>query len=399
MTDEELAEVLEEIRGCPPMFRHKEDNNMSDYRYDILGHGGLSKASGTFTMASANTDRIIKDLAGKNLFHNSKPICPKDEGGEILGWTKAKANASSFVYEYVLGEYFKITLTPQVVEKNSATYQLSKEYKRNGSLYGNGNRGAEIKDIIGGVPITLSLEIKSNYRTNVFSAYKLTYNDGTENFQLNYLNEIIEPSDDWTKLSGTAILPENIKEMIEASNVKGVKFYIQLSLTDPVTETIPDAVYYLRNIKFEYGTEATDYSYSDWDEGYLNVEAPAVYEIGFNQEAGPNYQPGLTYRLAGTNDAFTYLSIKEFLNLRDSGAKFAYWNGKQVRGAHAASIEFTASSVSATTAVVYRYVMGDANTLYEYKYEISYDRSSSLDEETVTTTARGYTYDSSVEPM
>ena len=283
MTDEELAEVLEEIRGCPPMFRHKEDNNMSDYRYDILGHGGLSKASGTFTMASANSaDKFIKGLNGKNLFHNGKPHQTVSNWDGTVenspnGWTRI-TNASkgeNILFDTLAGQYFHVKFDAKVSSSKPGLVQFEKEYKRNSSVYLDGACGGEIKDIIGGQDVTLSLEVKTNQPIYVHKQLMVQFNDGTSNLTIldpstSVSNPpVVLPEDDWKKLTVTGKMPDAWQSLIKGTNVKAVVLMINIYLRDSVTEVISGVEYWMRNVKLEYGTEATDYSYSDWDEGYL----------------------------------------------------------------------------------------------------------------------------------
>lgn len=310
---------------------------MTDFRHDILGPNGLSTESETFTMKSTaielSNDISISEqtLSGKNLFHNGKPVQTWDDSDSLNGWTRASTNVSNVVYNTVGNEYFSIKFTATAAETNSGAVQFTKEYKRNGAVYLNGTHGGEIKDVISGSTCTVGLEVKANQKINVQTKFCIQYQDSTPTLDFGTFTEVVEPSENWEKLSFNVKFPDNYQTLIEEPNVKNVKWFIQFNIANPVTEDIPDVEYYFRNVQMEYGTEASDFMLSDWDKDYvIENGVPVSGTIQITENGNGIDVSNYKYAKVNVSNPDTYTTATLTLTAK------MYWYG--IRGTYYAPI-------------------------------------------------------------
>ena len=210
----------------------------------------------------------------KNLFRNGKPTFSMNHDTQLSiatglepwrSWTLARGSNTNS-YEWGDGlPYFHFTYEASKTTSQS-TMQLQKNYKASGNPE---NTGKELESLIPGADVTLSFEIKSTIAFNLRTRMDAKNLDNTRIMRILYIDRNYETAlADWTKVTVTDVVPYNFKDLFFSENTKDAFFMIQTKFIDDAHRANGDI--YLRNIKLEYGKEATPYTYADIDQRLID---------------------------------------------------------------------------------------------------------------------------------
>lgn len=169
--------------------------------------------------------------------------------------------------EFVAGENMHFNVPSANLSAGATLYQIVKIYKNLGAIVENGSRGGELVELIGGKDAVFSFDIKTNKKINIITVLQCRFNDNSSIFSFNK-NDNIEPNNNYTKFVVKDTIPENWQEIIMGENIKTVRLLIQVTAASDIVIDSDDLDFYIRNVQMEYGTEPTDYKYSDWDIEY-----------------------------------------------------------------------------------------------------------------------------------
>lgn len=210
----------------------------------------------------------------KNLLRNGKPTFSMTRDASIstaagLGsWVSWRLLRGSNTNAYEWGDgipYFHFTYEASKTAAQS-TMQLQKLHKLNNIP---GVSGKELESLIPGAAVTLSFEFKSDIPVNLRSHMDAADQHGTRVMRILNIDHNFESAvSDWTKITVTDVIPYNFRDLFLSENTKDAFLMIQTMFIDNAHRANGDI--YIRNIKLEYGKEATPYTYADIDQRLIN---------------------------------------------------------------------------------------------------------------------------------
>lgn len=349
---------------------------------------------------------------GKNLFHNGKPqtnVTSWDgtTANIVDGWTRVMSSSrgDNIQFDSLAGEYLHAKFDAKVYASKPGLVQFEKIYKQGGSVFNDGILGGEIKDILGGQNVTLSLEVKANQPVYVHKQLMVQFNDGTPN--LTVLDPgtseadppVVLPEDGWKKLTVSATMPDDWKTILAGSNVTTAMLMINIYLRDAVSAVISGVEYWVRNVKMEYGTVATDFTYSDYDETQLlsnvntlsfgnETDASGYCAMAIGRKstatgkfsfAGGNYNPSL-----GVTEATGEIAFAFGLAPKASGQ-----NAFSLGQATVASATLAFATGDRTVASGQRSFTGGDQTIANHRAQVAFGQFNVADTSEADASARG----------
>ena len=357
-----------------------------------------------------NVEFLMESTKGKNLLRNGKPqttVSDWDGTTIVDGWARVMSSSrgDNIQFNLLAGEYLHAKFDAKVYASKPGLVQFEKIYKQGGSVFNDGALGGEIKDILGGQNVTLSLEVKANQPVYVHKQLMVQFNDGTPN--LTVLDPgtseadppVVLPEDGWNKLTVSAKMPDDWQTILAGSNVKTAMLMINIYLRDEVSEVINGVEYWLRNVKMEYGTAATDFTYSDWDEvqTLTNVNtlsfgtetvASGNFAMAIGRKtnatgkfsfAGGNVNPAL-----GNNEATGELSFAFGLSAKSTGQ-----NAFSLGQGTLASATLAFATGDRTVASGQRSFTGGDQTIANHRAQVAFGQFNVADTSEAEANARG----------
>ena len=220
---------------------------------------------------------------GKNLLSGSLPTSTTDGIPGIPGfkfqWQYAVGNAQNITKNWQEAVSFNFIANASWVAPSKLVGQLTKCYRQTGT-YILDKGGLDLNKLINGESIVLSYDIRANKPIYTKHFCRCTFSDGSpsvECFDSSVMYDI-EPSENWTRIHQVGQLSDDWHEIINGDTTQNVKLYISVYTGADIVTDENDLEVNIRHMKLEYGTEATDYSLSDWDYDYLRIKPLSIGE-------------------------------------------------------------------------------------------------------------------------
>ncbi len=254
-TEEEFAEMLADFTNVA-----EETEEYSEE---------AKAAAQSVSAQSKQIDVNKANTKGTNLLYNGQPHLSHafNQGSGNIGWTKSVGSGVNV--EWVGDKYIHMrAYSWSISATDNKICQLNKYYKLNGEVYAS-QHGDEIADFVDGADGVISFEVKANNTVKITSTLLVSFNDGTPTIRTFESEQTISNDGEWHSFVVSDTVPNNWQTLVRQANVKNARMSVDIYTTTSTDISLGDLNVYVKNVKFEYGTEATPFSYSQADNTYM----------------------------------------------------------------------------------------------------------------------------------